>query len=139
MATTKRGPKSPMSAAHKAALAAGRTESRIVKNYLEALDSNRPQRGRKRTSASIQKRLGEIDAQLPDADPLTRLHLYQERMNLHAELEAMEAKVDLTALEDDFVSVAHDYSSRRGISYAAWRETGVSASVLKKAGVTRSM
>jgi hypothetical protein len=139
MATKKRGPKSPMTAAHKAALAAGRNGSRIVKNYLDALDSNRPKRGRKRTPASIQQRLGEIDARLADADPLSRLNLYQERMNLHTELEAMEAKVDLTALEDDFVSVAYEYSSRRGISYAAWREAGVGASVLKRAGITRSM
>jgi hypothetical protein len=139
MATKKRGPKSPMTAAHKAALAAGRNGSRIVKNYLDALDSNRPKRGRKRTPASIQQRLGEIDARLADADPLSRLNLYQERMNLHTELEAMEAKVDLTALEDDFVSVAYEYSSRRGISYAAWREAGVGASVLRRAGITRSM
>jgi hypothetical protein len=60
-------------------------------------------------------------------------------MDLHDELAAMEAKADLTALEDDFVAMAYSYSSRRGISYAAWREAGLEASVLKKAGVTRSM
>ena len=51
----------------------------------------------------------------------------------------MGAKVDISALEDDFVRVAHSYSSRRGISYAAWREIGVDAAVLKKAGLTRAM
>jgi hypothetical protein len=124
---------------HKAALAAGRSESRVVKNYLDALDSNRPKRGRKRTPDSIKKRLAEIDASLPDADPLGRLNLVQERMDLHQELEAMGTKIDMGALEDDFVKVARSYSDRRGISYAAWREIGVDASVLKRAGLTRAM
>ncbi len=60
-------------------------------------------------------------------------------MDLEDELETMSAKTDLTALEDDFVRVARSYSTRRGISYAAWREIGVDAAVLKKAGLTRSM
>lgn len=139
MAAKKRGPKSPMTDEHKAALAAGRNESRMVKNYLDGLESNRPKRGRKRTPDSIKRRLAEIDASLADADPLARLNLVQERMDLHEELETMGAKVDISALEDDFVSVAYSYSSRRGISYAAWREIGVDAAVLKKAGLTRAM
>jgi hypothetical protein len=60
-------------------------------------------------------------------------------MDLEQELEAMGTKVDMGALEDDFVKVARSYSDRRGISYAAWREIGVDASVLKKAGLTRAM
>ena len=139
MPQKKRGPKSPMTDEHKAALAAGRNESRIVKNYLDGLESNRPKRGRKRTPDSIKKRLAEIDASVVDADPLNRLNLVQERMDLHDELDAMGSKVDMTALEGDFVRVARSYSSRRGISYAAWREIGVDASVLKKAGLTRAM
>ena len=110
-ATKKRGPKSPMTDEHKAALAAGRNESRIVKNYLDGLESNRPKRGRKRTPDSIKRRLAEIDASLPDADPLSRLNLVQERMDLHEELEAMGTKVDMTSLEDDFVRVAYSYSN----------------------------
>ncbi len=139
MAQNKRGPKSPMTDEHKAALAAGRTESRIVKNYLDGLETNRPKRGRKRTSDSIKKRLVEIEASLPDADPLSRLNLVQERMDLQEELETMGTKVDITALENDFTRVARSYSSRRGISYAAWREIGVEPAVLKKAGLTRAM
>jgi hypothetical protein len=128
-----------MTEEHKAALAAGRNESRIVKNYLDALDSNRPRRGRKRTADSIKKRLAEVEMEISNADPLARLNLYQERMNLQDELETMGAKIDVSALEDDFVDVALNYSSRRGISYAAWREAGVGAAVLKRAGVSRSM
>jgi hypothetical protein len=50
----------------------------------------------------------------------------------------MSAKTDLTKLEGDFVKVAMAYSKRKGIEYASWRELGVSADVLKRAGVSRS-
>ena len=103
------------------------------------MDSNRPKRGRKRTPDSIKKRLTAIEASLPDADPLGRLKLVQERMDLRQELEAMGTKVEMGSLEDDFVKVARTYSDRRGISYAAWREIGVDAAVLKRAGLTRAM
>jgi hypothetical protein len=135
----KKSRKRTMSDEHKAALAAGRNEGRAVRRYLEALDAHRPKRGRKRTPESIQKRLDTIDNQLTTADPLSRVNLIQERMDLQSELAAMDEKIDLTELETAFVRSAADYSSRRGISYAAWREAGVSASVLKQAGISRSM
>ena len=59
---TKARKKTPMSAEHKAALAKGREEGRIVRQYLEALESTKPRRGRKRTPDSIRKRLATIEA-----------------------------------------------------------------------------
>jgi hypothetical protein len=126
-----------MSAEHKAALAAGRDEGRAVKAYLEALDQERPRRGRKRTPDSIKKRLAAIDASLDDASALRRLQLVQERMDLTKELEQSGAKVDLSSLESAFVKTAAKYAKRKGITYAAWRELGVSADVLKQAGISR--
>jgi hypothetical protein len=123
---------------HKAALAVGRTEGRAVRNYLEALEAHKPRRGRKRTPDSIEKRLEAINAALEETDPLGRLQLIQERMDLETELASMQAGIDLEALETDFVEAAHGYSARKGISYAAWRELGVPPNVLKRAGITRS-
>jgi hypothetical protein len=127
-----------MSAAHKEALAAGRNESRAVKHYLVALEATKPKRGRKRTPDSIKKRLTAIDQSYADADPLSRVNLAQERMNLEGELALMQQKVDVSALETAFIKSARAYSQRRGISYAAWREVGVTPAVLKKAGISRS-
>jgi len=127
-----------MTAEHKQALAEGRELGRGVKNYLEALESNRPRRGRQRTPDSIKKRLAAIRSQLPDSPPLQRLQLVQEELDLQQELERLEVKVDLSGLERDFVRVAKPYSERKGISYAAWRELGVAPEVLKKAGITRA-
>src|SRR5579862_6538618 len=78
--------KPTMSAEHKQALAVGREESRAVRRYLEALEAHKPKRGRKRTAEGIEARLRQIDARLPNADALTRVHLVQERINLQAEL-----------------------------------------------------
>ena len=127
-----------MSAEHKAALAQGRSEGKAVRDYLDALRANKPKRGRKRTPDSIKKRLVAIDADLPEADALTELRLVQEKRDLLAELDSMDNAVDLGAIEAAFVKVAKSYSERQNISYASWREVGVEASVLKRAGISRS-
>jgi hypothetical protein len=127
-----------MSDDHKAALAEGRNQGRSVRRYLEALEAHKPKRGRKRTPESIQKRLDRIDAELAAADPLKRLQLIQERMDLLAEQSSLDTKVDLSGLEKDFIAAAAPYSERKGISYAAWRELGVDAAVLKKAKISRA-
>ena len=127
-----------MSAEHKAALAQGRSEGKAVRDYLDALRANKPKRGRKRTPDSIKKRLAAIDADLPEADALTELRLVQEKRDLLAELDSMDNAVDLGAIEAAFVKVAKSYSERQNISYASWRDVGVEASVLKRAGISRA-
>lgn len=138
MPQTKKSTKSSMSAEHKNALALGREQGRAVRRYLEALELHRPKRGRKRTPESVQKQLAAIEVKLAGADPLTRVQLIQQRMDLQSELAAKSATVDLGALEGEFVNAAAEYGKRKGISYAAWREAGVDAAVLKKAGISRS-
>jgi hypothetical protein len=128
----------PMSDAHKKALALGREQGRIIRSYLEALETTRPRRGRKRTVDSVQRQLVAVKEQLPEATGLDRVHLIQDRMDLEAELATLSgAGVDLPGLEAAFVKVAADYGERKGISYTAWREAGVDAAVLKKAGIKR--
>jgi hypothetical protein len=126
-----------MSAEHKAALAEGRSQSKAVRQYLEALEAHRPKRGRKRTPDSIKKRLDALDALIESADPLKRLQLIQERMDLTNELASMDNKPDLGALEKEFTSAAKAYGQRKGITYAAWRELGVDPATLKSAGISR--
>jgi hypothetical protein len=127
-----------MSAEHKAALAKGREEGRTVRRYLVALEEQKPRRGRKRTPESIRKRLTTVEQELPEADPLSRLHLLQEREDLTTELARSSVSDDLAAAEKAFVRVARAYGRRKGISYSAWRAVGVSVPVLQKAGITRA-
>ena len=108
-----------------------------VRRYLDALEMNRPKRGRKRTPQSIQKRLADIGAELEESSAFQSLHLIQEQKDLEAELASLEQKTDISDLETEFVKVAKSYSERRGISYSTWRDVGVEASVLKEAGISR--
>src|SRR6478609_7509756 len=116
MATTKRS-KGTMSDEHKAALAEGRNQGRAVRRYLEALEDNRPKRGRKRTEESVTRDLARTEEELETADALRRLELIQRRLDLQVELEKMGTTVDLSALEAEFVAVAEGYAQRKQISY----------------------
>ena len=137
----RRGPKE-ITDEHKAAMAAGRTEGRAIKKYLEALELHRPRRGRRRTEESITARLDKITQEIDSVtDPVKRLNLIQERLDLVIELTSMTAAQtgDSPAdLEPAFIAAAKAYSDRKHISYAAWREIGVSAATLKAAGISRS-
>ena len=126
-----------MSDAHKEALAQGRRESRAIKQYLEALAARRP--GRPVTPESITRRIERIDARLEtETDPLKQVELHQARIDAETALAGARATADIDELEAGFVANAGPYSERKGISYAAWREVGVPAAVLKKAGISRS-
>ena len=119
-------------------MAVGRTQSRALAPYLEALEANRPKRGRKRTPESIDRRLADIREELKFGKPIKRVALLQERRDLIAERQKLDKKVDLAAYEEAFVANAKSYSERRGITYETWRELGVPASVLKRAGIANS-
>jgi hypothetical protein len=134
---TKPGKRS-MTDQHKAALAEGRAQGRIVANYLDALEAHRPRRGRKRTIDTVRRQLAETSQQIKDAGGSGRLELIQRRRDLETELDTMQAGgADLPALEREFVKVGKGYAARKGISYASFREFGVPAEVLAKAGINR--
>jgi hypothetical protein len=138
MAQAKKTKRSPMSDEHKGALAAGRDQGRAVRRYLEALEQNRPKRGRKRTPDSIKKQLAGIEEKLATADALSKVNLIQLRMDLQRELDTKVEAVDMSEVEEGFLRAAKEYGARRGISYAAWREAGVGPEILRKAGITRA-
>lgn len=126
-------PRQKMSEAEKA-------ETRAVRDYLKALEANQPRRGRKRTPASVQAQIDAANAAMDGASATKRLALVQQRLDLEAELERLQAagSIDLSALEADFVAHAAAYGGKRGISYAAWREVGIPSPVLKAAGIRRA-
>ena len=113
-----------MTDSHKAALERGRAEGRVVRDYLEALRSNKPKRGRKRTADSINKRLAAIDDELSAASAIEELQLIQERRDLNAELASLGSGIDLGEIEDSFVE------RRQGI----WRTQGHLVCVVARCG-----
>lgn len=127
----------PMSEEHKEALARGRRESRAIKAYLEALESKRP--GRPVTPETLKERIASLEEKIAaEDDPLKRVELTQQKLDAEKKLEDAEKTADIDGLEKGFVEVAKSYSERKGITYTAWREAGVPASVLKQAGIPRT-
>ena len=119
---------------------AEKTEVAAVRDYLKALEQNAPRRGRRRTPESVERQLAVLEGEMEGASVTKRLDLIQQRIDLEADLETLQQAglVDLSALEAGFATHAAAYGGRRGISYAAWREIGVSSATLKSAGIRRS-
>jgi hypothetical protein len=127
-----------MSEEHKAALAEGRAQGRAVRDYLAALETDRKP-GRKVDAGAVEKRIADVQATIDaEPDPAKRVELIQKRLDLEAKLVDLQESADLEALEEGFVSSAAPYSERKGITYSAWREAGVPAAVLKRAGIKRT-
>ena len=116
-----------------------RDQARVVRRYLAALEAER-KGGRRRLSESISNRILKIDELLVTADPLSRLHLTQERIDLHGEQIRYGNGVadDVSSLEKQFIKAARGYADRLGITYAAWRQVGVHPEVLERAGIVRT-
>jgi hypothetical protein len=137
MPPRKRAVKTSLTSEHKDALAAGRREGHAVRRYLVALEQSKPKRGRQVSLESLRERLAEVEANIAEADPLQRVHLIQERRNLEQRLasKGTETEDNLPELEEAFVEVAAAYGERKGIDYGTWREAGVPAEVLQRAGI----
>lgn len=129
-----------MSDSHKAALALGRDQGMAVRKYLEAVDAQAKseRRGRRRTPESIKAQIAAVNRDILTADVVKRLTLIQRRLDLESDLASMDAEIDLAAIEAGFVASAGAYAARKALSYTAFRQLGVPAEVLKRAGIMRA-
>lgn len=123
---------------HKKALAKGRAQARAVKEYLAARETD-SKRGPKMTPQKLRDRIATTKKAIADEDdPARRVELIQQRIDDEERLGTLQDQPDMDVLEKGFVDAAAEYSERKGISYTAWRELGVPAAVLRKAGVPRT-
>ncbi|MEX2628186.1 MAG: hypothetical protein WD225_14975 [Ilumatobacteraceae bacterium] len=127
-----------MSDEHKAALAKGRAQGRAVREYLAALEQDRKP-GRRMDADTVKARIDDVQQKIDgEPNPAKRVDLIQRRLDLEERLVDLADDVDLESLEKEFVAAAPEYSERKGITYTAWREAGVPATVLKQAGIRRT-
>lgn len=109
-------------------------QASVVNRYLTALANG--EIGSRRTTERTEQALADVNYTLTEhADELTpvqRLDLVQWRIELEAALDNGHDDI-----ESRFISCAAAYSERKGVTYAAWREMGVPARVLREAGITR--
>lgn len=115
-------------------------QERIVRRYLSEVEGARAGRNLKRTADAVGNRITKVDELLVSADPLSRVHLTQERIELHAEYVRLTngSRAERSQLERDFIRVVRSYGDRHGITYAAWRQVGVDAGVLERAGIHKA-
>jgi hypothetical protein len=141
--TTKKAAKRPaqrkLSASHKQALAEGRTMSATVDRYLSAVNTPK-RRGRKVSKSALVERLAEARARAKAATGVDKVLAAQDVRDLQTRISNMSAAsgTDIKSLEAAFVKIAKRFGENRGIGYGAWRDAGVPATVLKRAGVART-
>ena len=126
-----------MTAAHKKALSEGRAMSATVDRYLTAISTPR-KRGRKVSRSSLERRLAAAQERTKSSVGVARLLAAQDVRALRARLTDGSGNDDIKSLQADFIKVAKKFGENRGISYGAWRDAGVPADVLKRAGVART-
>jgi hypothetical protein len=116
----------------------GRELSRAVDSYLKAISTPK-RRGRQLTAAQLTERIADAKAEAEDAIGVARLQTLQNLRDLEAKKAAIEkqnvSKDELKELEADFIDAAAEYGDSKGIDYQTWRQAGVPAAVLKKAGI----
>ena len=83
-----------------------------------------------------------VERLTPPSRPATRSEIAEEAAvvdrylrALHAAHPASPASAEFGHLERDFVRVASSFSTRLGISYAAWRDVDVAPRTLDAAGI----
>jgi hypothetical protein len=124
----------PMSKEHKEALARGRKEARAVKAYLNAIEGRSS--GRQPSKETLQTRLEKVNQKIDDTDdPLKTVDLLQSKLDIEKALSRVEDQDNFEEVEGEFIKNVRAYSERKGITYTAWREFGVPARTLRKAGV----
>lgn len=136
----KRAAPKMLSASHKKALAEGRDLSSKVDRYLRAINTPK-RRGRKVSKADLTKRLAAAKAASRTAVGVDKVLAAQEVRDLQkriTDLSSTNGDIDVKSLEGAFISAGKQFGENRGITYGAWREAGVPAVVLAKAGIART-
>lgn len=122
---------------HYEVLEDGAASESIVRRYLVALLTHEPRRQSNLTPASIGRKIADTESSLRGASTIQRLKLVQKRNELRGQLAALgEPDAVVAALEEDFVRVAKGYSEDKDVPYNTWRDAGVAATVLGRAGIT---
>jgi hypothetical protein len=113
--------------------------SATVDRYLAAVTTPK-RRGRKVSTAMLEQRLVSARARFKTAAGVEKVLAAQEIRDLQAKIAQQRSAtgVDVRSLEASFVRIAKRFSENRGIAYGAWRDAGVPAQVLKRAGVART-
>lgn len=117
-----------------------RLRTAAVRAYLNALNNGKPSRRPlgKRTPEFMRQQLAEW-AESPTDDVIEGVRRAQLTLDYTALLAELEVEVDMQPLEDAFVKHAKEWADRERypVSWKAFRDVGVPAEVLAKAGIEK--
>ncbi len=99
------------------------------------LTSSRRRRGKPARTVRLVVRRTRIVGEQGDLFPHWRHHAVAA--DIDAQLAAIADEPDMSAVEAGFVEHAASYGQRKGIQYVTWREAGVPAELLARAGISR--
>lgn len=124
---------------HKAAMKRGRQVSAVVDAYLKVVDQPK-RRGRPISLDELNARRAKATDELAVSEGLARLKLLQTIRDLEERISTLEQdnSSDLQALEQRFVEVGSEFAASQGIDYSTFRDYGVPADVLKRAGIRQT-
>lgn len=120
--TVKRGPgrprKNPLQES-----SSSKDANSLIRSYLKSIGTPQP-RGRKMDASTLRSRLSSA------ADPMDRLLLTQRLMDATS-----NGALNRKELEAAFVANAAKWGAEHRVSWGAWRQLGVPAPVLRRAGI----
>lgn len=123
-----------MDAEQKRAMAEGRAQAKAVRSYLDLVADGQHNKDTPPVE-DLEAERAELHRKIDEAqDSLHRLELIQRRLDVEAQL-AQAPDVDVVAAERGFIEHAAAYAERKGLSWPAFRDAGVPASVLREAGL----
>jgi hypothetical protein len=112
-----------------------RAETKAIAAYLTALKGPRPSGSSKAKREGLMHWRAQVEQWIDEEpSPIREVELFQQRLDIDAQLAQLDGAAKLPELETAFVSVAKSWSERTGVSAAALREMGVPTKVLAKAG-----
>lgn len=123
-----------MSASTRERIAESRRQNSAVRRYLQHVRAGK--RGRGAEPETLRKRIERTRAAIEACDDLLQeLELRQQIIDLEKRLAATEDAPGSFDLEEAFVKEAGNYSARTGVGWKAFRQMGVPAAVLRRAGI----
>jgi hypothetical protein len=113
-----------------------RSAEACVKRYLTLLEMQR-KKPTPEDMATTRRKLEVVEERIGRCkDPLARLGLHQEAINLQDEITRLEFEEgDFEQVEEEFIEHVAEWAKRKKISYRVLRTAGVSAAVLHQAGM----
>jgi|SRR5215471_1159193 len=130
-------------------------QSRMIGRYLDRLDEMSEQRanGKRHHKGvplgalpgfashstdpdEIDRAADTIEARAQEATAVKALRMLQRVIELREAAANLRETGGVDAVEQDFIAVAASWAAENGISYAAFRAMGVSAAVLRDAGIS---